>query len=299
MQSIYRVTIECLNKYIDSVIFSKFYWTNTLGILRSVLALSTMLTLLTTDSNGLFYYGINGEYGVNCHNNTFISLYCIVGPNLWISKIISICVLVIIIVGVYPKYTCIMHWWITYSFASSAYFVDGGDQIASIITLLLIPILLFDKRKNHFQIQNFVVSDKAKIISFVCMTLLQIQIAIIYFHSGVAKLSVNEWVDGTAIYYWFTEPHFGMRSSLTFLFRPIWENPFLLTIVTWGVIFFEILLFSALFMRHNLKNNFLVLGILFHFLIFIIHGLFSFFLVMICCLFLFLYPIETTMKLKV
>ncbi|MFK7799317.1 MAG: hypothetical protein AB8E82_17840 [Aureispira sp.] len=39
------------------------------------------------------------------------------------------------------KITSILHWWITFSYMHTSALVEGGEQIASIMTLAFIPLL--------------------------------------------------------------------------------------------------------------------------------------------------------------
>lgn len=136
-------------KYLEGEINSGIYWTNYLGLSRSLLALGMLLTLFFNSNDILFSHGINNDYFLKCNFINSLSIYCLIKHTL-LAKYISILILFSVSIGIYPRLTCIFHWWITYSFATSAYIIDGGDQIASILTFLLIPICLLDRRKWHW-----------------------------------------------------------------------------------------------------------------------------------------------------
>lgn len=191
-------------------------------------------------------------------------------------------------IGYYPRITCLFHWWITYSFATTSYAVDGGDQIASIITLFLIPICIFDKRKWHWSIDNYNHNFYAKSIAYFSYLLISIQVFVIYFHAAVGKFFVEEWVNGTALYYWFYNSFFGMNDYLVPIMNPILKSPIFITILTWGVLVLELSLSFGIFYKKNrTKLIFCVIGIFFHFFIMLFHGLASFFLIMSATLILF------------
>ena len=145
-------------------------------------------------------------------------------------------------------------WWVTFSFFTSSPIIDVGDQITSIITLLLIPVCITDKRQWHREqkepeYERLNIWQQYKhlfILSF--LIVIKIQVSVVYFHAATAKLSVEEWTNGTALYYWFTHDVFGMGSFLEPLLMPLLLNPVLLTLMTWSVIIFEILLFAACLM---------------------------------------------------
>lgn len=266
-------------------------WTNTYGMARSLLAFGTLSTLVINSNDILFKPSFQG---ISYCDSIGISLYCIF-ENLLFGKLISIFILMLVVVGWRPLITGILHWWVMYSFINSAIILDGGDHIASIITLLLIPITLTDNRKWHWA--KYEVRKPTKtwvgiksIIALSSILAIKVQVSVIYLNSAAAKLSVKEWTDGTAIYYWFNHPIFGYPHWLGGIIEPVILNGTTLFIISWGTILFEFVLFAGLFMDNRFKRAFLALGLLFHFGIFIIHGLASFFFTMSACLIIFLGP---------
>ena len=113
--------------------------------------------------------------------------------------------------------------------------------------------------------------------------------SLLYLNAGASKFSVSEWIDGTAVYYWFNNNIFGapdiIKSSIGFLF----ENKYTVTLINWGVLFLEIILFVALFLEQKYKYLLFIFAFIFHFLIFLIHGLGTFWLSMTGCLILYLF----------
>ncbi|MBX2898009.1 MAG: hypothetical protein KF775_00065 [Cyclobacteriaceae bacterium] len=181
----------------------------------------------------------------------------------------------------------IPHWWITYSFSNSFTAIDGGDHINTILTTLLLPICLTDSRKWHWHITEKDASFHKSstllirsIIAQVSFLVIKVQISFIYLHSAVAKVGVEEWMNGTALYYWFTHPVFGANEYIRPLLFIFIYNDFLSTYLTWMVMIFEFCLFAGIFMTDKLKAYFFTFGVLFHFMIFLVHGLFTFFLIM-------------------
>ncbi|NOS55525.1 MAG: hypothetical protein HOP37_04630 [Cyclobacteriaceae bacterium] len=268
----------------------RYVWSNSLGLSRSLLALATVLTLLFNAPSELFTDGIPScdAFG--------ISIFCLLSENVLLAKIISLIILTIVIVGWRPRFTCVLHWWITYSFACSVSTIDGGDHINAILTALLLPICIADSRKWHWQINNPSIEDSSylfatrSIVAQVAFIVIKVQVSFIYLHSAVAKVSVKEWIDGTALYYWFSHPVFGANEFVKPLLSFFITNEYLSTYLTWAVILFEFSLFAGVFMDERFKKYFLVFGILFHFFIFLIHGLFTFFLVMSGAIILYFAP---------
>ena len=130
----------------------------------------------------------------------------------------------------------------------SGVIIEGGDQIASILTLLLIPICLTDNRINHWYLPKKTKSNSyLKLISYSSFFVISLQIAVIYFHAFTAKLFVPEWLNGTATYYWFTHQIFGVPEYLRVTIAHLLSIPFVGICITWGGIFIELILFAWLF----------------------------------------------------
>ena len=236
-------------------------------------------TLAFTDPSAFFRPAAGLESVPVCAGPTNISLFCLVEPGyLNLARWLAVALLFVVASGWRPRLTGIVHWWISYSFVSSIPLVDGGDQVAAILALLLIPITLTDHRAWH--------------VALSCFLVIRVQVAGIYFHAAVGKLAVEEWADGTAMYYWLLDPLFGVSPWIEPVLVTVLMNPLLLTLMTWGSIMFEIVLFGALFMQPYWRKRLLVPGLLFHFAIAILIGIPSFSLVMFAALTLYLWPVN-------
>jgi len=281
-------TIDALYTYSSNV-----PWNNVLGISRTLLALGTFLTLLSNDINILFISSneiLSTPHGCLNFSGININLFCLFGGNLGASKILSLAILTSVISGFMPRLTCILHWWVSYSYANSATLIDGGDHITAILTLLLIPILLTDNRTWHWNNAKIsrLYERHFSIIAQITFVVVKIQVMVIYLHAAIAKLSVPEWRNGTAVYYWWTHPTYGAADWLRPFLNLFVHNEFLIPVLTWGSIGLELLLFAAVFMDYKNRMIFLILGLVFHFVILMVHGLFGFFFAMAAALVLYL-----------
>jgi antimicrobial peptide system SdpB family protein len=191
--------------------------------------------------------------------------------------------------------------WVSYSLQASAVLVDGGDQVTAVLTLFLLPVALTDARRWHWE---EVTSEPSRgrevlqrLVALSALLMVRLQVAGIYFHSAVAKLSVEEWANGTALYYWFSHPEFGAPPGRLRLLMPLLTNGTTVALMTWGAIVLELFLFTALVMPKRAWPYFLVLGIAFHGAIAAIHGLISFGLAMTAALILYLRPVEEPFSL--
>lgn len=272
-----------------------FTWSPVIGIARTILATGTFMTLLINPPYVLFSSDIIELSGLNR-----ISLFFILQDHLMVAKILSLILLAIIAIGIYPRFTAIIHWYVSYSFFSTSNVIDGGDHIASLITLLLIPILLFDQRKTHWDKGYTKHDDLASTISSSFYFLIKVQACVIYLHAMVGKLSVYEWLNGTAAYYWLTHEYFGINSFFRGFTEKLLENSFIVIVFTWGTLILEFLLSAAIILdKHsNLRYYLFFGGIIFHFGIVIFHGLASFFFSMTSVLILYLIPYKLDIQLS-
>tara|TARA_R110000751_G_scaffold62520_5_gene129007 strand:+ start:27775 stop:28269 length:495 start_codon:yes stop_codon:yes gene_type:complete len=150
-----------------------------------------------------------------------------------------------------------------------------------------------DKRINHWHKTSYFKYRQGEFVqyfSYSCMMLIRIQMSIVYFFAAAVKVNKGFWLDGSAFYYWFTNKPFGASDTINNIFLPIISNIYVTSIISWGAIFIEILLFSALFANKSLRPFYFKLGVFFHFMIICIHGLWSFFFAMLGGLVIYLLP---------
>lgn len=279
---------------------SSFKWTNTYGVARSLIALSLFLTLSFSDIYRLVTPLGNINEIHNLNSISRISIFYLLRDHLVIAKIICLAILLVVMIGWRPRYTGVLHWWIAFSFSTSSVILEGGDQVGEIVTLLLIPVTLADHRKSHWQ-NNVKVNwsrslfgDSITLFLMSIFFVISLQVAFIYFHASVGKYTSEEWANGTAIYYWFDNPIFGLSDFWRGIMFPLLKNPYVVTGMTWGTLLLEILLFLGIVLRGNEANRkyLLVLGVFFHLFIGLFFGLWTFFITMTGALVLFLGPTQ-------
>ncbi|QTY27094.1 sporulation-delaying protein SdpB family protein [Flavobacterium sp. CS20] len=279
-----------MNKFISKITRCN-YITNVYGISRSLLAMGLLLTLIFNSTDILFQFDEVFIKNVKLNPLFNYNYFYIFRENLLLSKLIAILILLTVIIGIWSRYTVVLHWWLSISFFSSALVIDGGDQISAILTLLLIPFGLVDNRKWHWSKPKNEISDYYKIFIFFVFITIRVQASVVYFFSAALKMKEPHWQDGTVLYYWFTHPVFGANDFFYAISRPLIESP-LIAIATWSVIILEVILSMALVMKKNYRKHLFVIGVLFHFSIILIHGLFSFFFSITALLIIYLLPIE-------
>lgn len=294
--------IAKLETYARQLTIIKFPYTNVIGIARSLLALGTLLTLLLNDVSVLVPVAdgkvlnplLNPPVPINAYN-----FYLLLGiEHINIMKMIAILILLLVISGYLPQITCFFHWWVSVSFLLFSSAVDGGDQITANLTLLLIPLCLTDPRINHWR-KAEVKERVGSLVGVFSVWLIRLQVAAIYFHAAVGKIPVEEWINGTALYYWFYHSAFGMPGWLEYIMYPLLSNFFFISIATFGVMLFELVLLLGLTMNTRQRLLLLPAGLLFHFSIILFHGIFSFFFAIATGLILYLYPVNRFVEFKI
>lgn len=268
-------------------------WSVMLGVARTVLALATGLTLLFTNSETLLQSNSSLVDHSICHGIDAVNLFCLVPMDkLPVAQILALAVLTLVASGWQPRLTGMLHWWVAWSYHQAGTFVDGGDQVVMILTLLLIPVTLTDPRVWHWQRAASDDHDLerpiARLVALGWLALIRLQVAVIYFHAAVAKFSVPEWINGTAVYYWFDSAILGMPDWLHPILDPLLTSAAPVLAITWGTMLLEIVLALGLLAETRYRRSLLMLGLMFHAGIALIFSLSSFMLAMDAALLLYL-----------
>ncbi|ARJ39342.1 hypothetical protein SporoP8_10935 [Sporosarcina ureae] len=273
-------------------------FTNVYGLARTFLASSSLLLLLFNNIDILFKPTSDTQQYPTCSAN--YSLFCLTefsNEGLAIMRWICIIALLVIASGWRPRFTGWLHAWIAFSLYHSATTIDGGEQVVAVFTLILIPLTLMDDRKWHWQkpVQNL--SEIKKIIGMTSYYAFRLQVAILYFHSVVAKIAEENWVDGTAVWYYIQSPMLGLNKIMLDFFHPILSSAFIV-VPTWGTLLLQTLLVISLVIDKKYWKHIFVLAILMHEVFAIFLGLITFSLAMVGVLLLYLWPLEETFQFK-
>jgi antimicrobial peptide system SdpB family protein len=296
-----KIKHTLLNK-IDSLLTSN-PWTNVYGVARSLLAFGTLITLLANHSSILF--NTVGSGSINHDWQSTVGLFNILKDQLELARFLAMGVLLLVISGWRPRITGILHAYVSYSFFISCPIIDGGDHITSLLSFLLLPICLTDSRKWHWSSPKNIstlsaTSQIAVLFAWGTFLLIRLQACFVYFQAGEAKMQVNDWTNGTAVYYWATNHYHGVADWIKPLTISLLSNTYIVMGLTWGVIVFELLLASAIVMPPTSRKRklLLVAGMIFHLGIVSVHGLVSFFFAMSALLVLYLRPANVQINLS-
>lgn len=268
-------------------------WTNTYGLARTLLAGATALTLLFNTTAVIFH----AEHATSpsCEGLAgHVSFFCVtpVSQLHWM-QLLAAALLLLVASGWRPRYTGVLHWWISYSAFSSVRLGDGGEQAAAVITLLLIPITLTDPRKWHWDVSAKPQGARAPytaLIAWIALFTLQLQVSFIYLDACIEKLHVPEWLDGTVMYYVLSSNYFGAPSWLMWILRPIITSS-LVVLLTWPSLVLEFSLGVNLLMKKSARRVLFYLGAAFHVAIALTIGIPTFAVIMIGTLLLGVVPL--------
>lgn len=259
-----------------------------LGVARSLFALALLLTLLTSDKDVLFteFTHLNDTSSLLEKCNLFLLLGY---DKINVSYLISIIILLVVVLGILPRLTGILHWWITFSFYNSSVIIDVGDQMALIFTFFLIPITLLDTRSNHFKKSNKT-SKLVKNISETFWLVLKIQAALIFLENSIIKILIyDEWVKGQNLLYWINHNIFGRQDLLASTLNNLHNIPFISAMILAIIILLKLFLVGALFINDNfIKHRLFIVAVLIHSIGYIYCGLISILLNFIAVLIIYL-----------
>jgi antimicrobial peptide system SdpB family protein len=208
---------------------------------------------------------------------------------------VMILMLLVVMSGYLPQITCFLQVWVSFSVSNYLIVANGGDEVALMLAVLLVPLCVTDPRLNQWSIKASP-PRSWNIMAGIAYFAIQLQAAFVYLQAGAAKLAVPQWREGTAVYYYTTPFAAGPPVWLTRINDAVLLSP-LVAVVTWGVLLIELLLFACIFARPFIKRKFLVVGLVLHFLIAINFGLVSFFFSMSALLILYLDDENVTTRL--
>jgi antimicrobial peptide system SdpB family protein len=268
--------------------------TNVYGWGRTLLALGNIITLSLTDAITLFRPLHKTIFDGSSVPTFKVNLFSLLSGHLEIARWLAVGVLLVVASGWRPRVTGVLHAWVASSFAAACIVLDGGDQVAAVLSLLLVPVTLCDGRRWHWDPSPTSTASPTRehlrtvILKSTCL-MIRLQVAFIYFHAAVEKFKVTEWSDGTALYYWLTNPTVGLPDWLGWL-RGAFSYEIVVVVATWGTILLETALFMALVAGRTYKRILLPIAVMFHVAIIFSFGLVSFFFSMAGALVLFLRP---------
>jgi antimicrobial peptide system SdpB family protein len=268
-----------------------------LALARTALATSLLLTFAFTPSGSLFLRSAQYPDGVVCDAAlAHLTLFCAGGGATPVTIGITVAVGLAVLSGVVPALTAVPHWWVAWSLNLASPIRDGGDQVAAVVTLLLVPLLLCDRRRNHWQVDAHWQDRRwwLRAIVWAALVLVWVQASVLYANAAIAKFTVAEWANGTALWYWIQEPSFRPPGLFVWLVELVHTTLFGSVAVNYGVLLLELAAATLLVTSASVRRVALPALLAFHLLIAVVFGLWSFFFSMAALLFLYLRVPRTT-----
>lgn len=249
---------------------------------RALIALGELLTLGLTNWTNLTADVLGRTPQLYCAGARGISLFCLGGdkPN-EIGRWLGIAIAMVVISGLVPRYTSVLHAWLAVSMSISLSLPDGGESVAVFATLLLVPILVPNDRLNGWSAAPRAQSPTLNGIGYAGSLALCVQLAGIYYESGLSKIAVNDWANGSAMFYVTRDPMFGTSGILGGLAQGFTALPIGTAALTWGTIALECTIATLFLAPAHYKRYGLVAVVVLHAGIAVLMGLWSFSLVMI------------------
>lgn len=260
-------------------------WTNVYGVARSILAFGGVIALAFTPSDLLFAPAAGVDRSSVCSGARTVAVFCLApADRLEATKWICIAVLAVVVSGFRPRLTGVLHWWVAFSISSTVTLTDGGDQVAAILTLLLVPLTLTDPRRWHWSYvgprcerQRSLTGWLPHVIGAWSLLLIAVQASLVYGDAFIGKLGVNQWRDATALYYWTRQSTFGSPGWVRPILHALTLNAAGVTVMTWGALVLELVLALGIFADGRACRTWLLrTGIAFHLTIAVLIGLPSF-----------------------
>jgi antimicrobial peptide system SdpB family protein len=254
-----------------------------LALGRSGLAVATLTVILFTPGSALFAYTPAHPTGVDCGGVRELSLWCAVGATggaLTLNRGLAVAVLLVTAAGWRPRWTCLPHWYVTFSLAISMTLPNGGDLVAQILTLLLIPMCLADDRRWQWRRPSAPLPAAWRGAAYAAALTVRIQTAVIYAVAAVTKVLGSTWRHGTAMYAVLHDSDYGLPPGvLRHVGGLVGSVPIIVT-VTWAVVLLEVSIAAAVLGTARMRLVGLMLAVLLHGAIILVMGLFSFGLIM-------------------
>jgi len=255
-----------------------------LALARSILAFAQLTVLLLASDRLLFAIPPGTAPESRCAGLTSVSLWCVTGSGGYtgtLGRALAIAVLLTVVIGYRPRWTCVPHYYVAFSIAVDVTAKNGGDNAAEIFALLLIPLCLDDRRSWAWREPTLPLRPAWRGAAFAAHVVLRCQIAVIYLIAAISKLTFPAWRQGTALGILAHDPEYGLPGAVRPFAQHLLSHVWAADLLTWSVPAVEILIGLSMLLRRRTRIYGLTPAILLHGAIVLLMGLFSFGLIMI------------------
>lgn len=288
-----ELTQSALSLLTARIVSFDFRHNHILAVSRTLLVVAQLSILIGTPTDYLFASVGNQPPGPECEAYNAWTAFCLADGHfsMQVTAWIIVACLLLVASGFFPRYTSILHFYLTFSLSTVVRLPDGGDEAAKLVAFFLVLICLADGRRNHWQTKEIPsVTSSLMPVAWAAWIGIRAQFAWIYLSAAVGKVSVPEWQDGTAVYYVTRQAFFGYNGPLSEFALWLTSVPLVTLVATWGTIVLEMVVAVFLLLPRRYRLIAVALSLLFHTAIILGIGLFSFGLIMIAGMLLPLLP---------
>ncbi|MFJ4262149.1 hypothetical protein ACIPYU_06880 [Paenarthrobacter nicotinovorans] len=255
---------------------------------RTVLAIATLTVLISTSWESLTPEIAGLGRPSYCEPPLSLGLFCMdASADKFYARGFAVLVLILVALGVVPAISSWLHAWTAFSFSVGIGLPDGGEQVSQVVTALAVLICINDWSWCAWRPQMGALFKLNRIdsgfqgIRWAAWIGIRMQVAYIYLNSGLSKLPQEDWMNGSAMYYFVRDPSFGVSGPLSDFVMWLTDFDLGVAFLTWTPILMEatiaILIFGGPLRR---RLAFWIAAIL-HGGIILLIGLWSFGLIMI------------------
>lgn len=254
---------------------------------RAIIALGQLIFLLF-NSQGLRFGEVASQTLVpRCHGWGQASVYCLVGAqNLIIADAVVILGLILVISGFYPRWTGLLHLYLTYAISTTHALSDGGKSALLVFVAALALVSLSDGRRQAYT-TNLDAHCIAKPLSRISQAVIlfgRLYLCVLYAAAAISQLGVGLSAHGAATQQsatdtfldgWFQIP------GTPWSFAHDWP----LALAIWVPVALELLIAVNIIGTANMRRAAFTFAVILHAGTALSSGLLSFSLIMIgCCL---------------
>lgn len=260
------------------------------ALARTLTAMSTLFTMMFTPTAQLFAPAEGRENPIKCDGITGkVNPFCLGdSPTPQIGIAISIIVLSLVIVGILPGITSLLHFYIAFYLQQNIAIPDGGDQITVFLCFMFAIIYLGDLRLSHWSANTREIPLQPY-TTITGLYLIKCQMTVVYLNAAIHKMGTEDWLEGSELYY-LLGGYFEPSGVLKFIYGVIVDQPFLGVAATWSSMLIELFLGATILMAARWKKVALIVGLVFHLGILAFLGIASFQIAMIAGLIILCLP---------
>ena len=246
-----------------------------LNAARTLLALGQFVSLALTPDWVLFAGGGVGPTAPNGSGLRALTLWGAASGAgaLSLRRVLALVVLLAVISGYRPRWTCVPHWYVTFSLTTTSAVADDGDSAARILTLLLVPMLLGDLRRWQWSNPATPLDPVWRGRTWAGWLLIRVQVAIIYGQAALSKVADPVWRHGTAMYYWLHGHYWGGPPAWHGWLFPALEHGWFVKPLTWSAVAAELGIAVAVLGPRPARRGAVVVAVALHGSIAVLMGL--------------------------